>query len=270
MIDFITSRTKPIEKTNNEIFNKLDSISRLIKEVSCKITEQNKDLNLQNKLKRIYDELKIYNSIKDLGVKNKAKTNLKSLCADNFNGIGHIYNLLKYFLDFKHLKDYMKSCTDYRINEVKNLVYNVKNLAFLFSFAVISCEEIFEQKSEFNLIKFGEEIDDLIQEILYEEMNNYYRSQDEKSAEKLNELHFPLHFYKIWLKNIKDMRYVICHMRCDEESNKWKCSISSSDAIDNNNINYYMKLKLCYAFQTNWYDARYKKSCFLFNETFGA
>jgi len=138
----------------------------------------------------------------------------------------------------------MKSCTDYRINEVKNLVYNVKNLAFLFSFAVISCEEIFEQKSEFNLIKFGEEIDDLIQEILYEEMKNYYRSQDEKSAEKLNELHFPLHFYKIWLKNIKDMRYVICHMRCDEESNKWKCSISSSDAIDNNNINYYMKLKL--------------------------
>ena len=76
-------------------------------------------------------------------------------------------------------------------------MYNVKNLAFLFSFAVISCEEIFEQKSEFNLIKFGEEIDDLIQEILYEEMKNYYRSQDEKSAEKLNELHFPLHFYKI-------------------------------------------------------------------------
>jgi len=57
----------------------------------------------------------------------------------------------------------MKSCTDYRINEVKNLVYNVN----------------------------------LIQEILYEEMKNYYRSQDEKSAEKLNELHFPLHFYKI-------------------------------------------------------------------------
>jgi len=84
MIDFITSRTKPIEKTSNEIFNKLDSISRLIKEVSCKITEQNKDLNLQNKLKRIYDELKIYNSIKDLGVKNKAKTNSKKLVCRQF------------------------------------------------------------------------------------------------------------------------------------------------------------------------------------------
>ncbi len=304
IIDTHLKNSKPNDKTNNEqtkeLLDKFDSISKLIKEISCKIREQNKDLHLENKLKNIYNDLRAYNSIKDLYVKNNVRNELKYKCA----GIKNVYENLKYFLEYKQIKDYMNSCANSRSNEVQTLVANVKYLVVLFTYTIIRCEEIFEQKSGFDLIKFGEEMDDLIQNFLYEEMKNYYRNQLDDSTKKLNELHFPTIFYKIWLKNIEEI-----NMRCEEQSNKWKCNMLSADKIDqqnNNNINYYIKLnnlkknnfkligyyhehkndnKLftpeecwekcdqddkCYAFQTNWYDARYKKSCFLFNQTFGA
>jgi hypothetical protein len=230
--DFINDKNfeKAKQDRTKEIFQKFDAI-RDFKTFACQSNEDNFEINLRIKIERLFYDLRKYFEIKDDAMRIKIENNLKNICPSESEGVGKIYSFLKYFLEYKQIKYYIKNCTQYKASEVETWSKNVKKISTMFTFIVISCEQIFQSKSGFNLTKFVNEINSLneyyVEEGFFEEFqqsnksvglnqiwSQFYNLEKDKSLPSLVKIpsfnafidnqSFPSLFRKIWKKNLEN------------------------------------------------------------------
>jgi BMFP domain-containing protein YqiC len=153
---FKPDSSEQVKKQLQEIFNKLDSISRELNDIKlqipCTASIQDFRNNVRINIQNLVDGVRTYFLTND----PVDRENLKIVCKDPSRGINYIYSAIK-DLEYEHLKT-IRDCARYHKNSIDGWAKTMMNLAAMFVFAHLGCEKAFEYKTTFDINRFESQI----------------------------------------------------------------------------------------------------------------
>jgi len=143
-------------------------------EFKCAFLENEIDLNWR-KIEDLYDNILSYVKSTD---KSLSQKKLKEICHDKSEGLSKIYSNIKHFLSHKNIFKYISECGLFQSKAASFWAKETRKLLQYFSIILLSCERIYEYKTEFKMNNFFYEAERIIE--YYQEKGFYEAFANDK------------------------------------------------------------------------------------------